>query len=480
MLNRKTRKRILSILLALLVSFSMTFGYIALTFAEDDGYTQEESITEKADAEVYDVEGSNTSGSDSDGELAEDFENGTDLDANSSNKETETEEAIEEAIIASESSEIIPRKLVSSIKGSWLKSGDALINVRDLGKQSAGAYNVLQGSCSDGEEYVYCIFNIKSTDEIKIVKFRMSYDPAKPSDAKLQYVSASAVLSKAAHGNDMAYVKDPAGDGHDKILIITSTTGDRPSSYVDVFDPETMKEVGGITVKYWKDLGSCDQNCYPSDSTVAESKRRTLASLAGDKHGFSSIDYNEEKGLVVTTNKTDRDIMIFKPVWKGGNLSNLMLIRYIVQNKKNACSQGMICDEDYIYTCWSAQSGVLSGNILQIYDWQGNHVGDRKVSDSYELESMFCMKKGGKDNYFASFHHSYTYKYQEKQSYKVKWKKVTRKVKWKRVKKKGKWKWKYKKKRVWKYKTKYKMVDKTSIHRNAYCMSIGELTVDGE
>ncbi|MBQ0017889.1 MAG: hypothetical protein KBS63_01580 [Clostridiales bacterium] len=480
MKNTLLKNRILAGVTAILLVTAMVGGEFAIVFAEESGYTTEEQVMSNPDEALPDEEASDPEEPELDDSSAGSPEVALDVEGGSSDEELMTEEEYEEAEPASELTERIPRKLVSSIKGSWLKSGDALINVRDLGKQSAGEYNVLQGSCSDGEEFVYCIFNRKSTDGIKIVKFRMAYDPSKPSAAKLQYVSSSGVLAGAAHGNDMAYVKDPAGDGHDKILIITSTTGDRPSSYVDVFDPETMKEVGGITVKYWKDLGSCDQNCYPSDSTVAESKRRTLASLAGDKHGFSSIDYNEEKGLVVTTNKTDRDIMIFKPVWKGGNLSNLMLIRYIVQNKKNACSQGMICDEDYIYTCWSAQSGVLSGNILQIYDWQGNHVGDRKVSDSYELESMFCMKKGGKDNYFASFHHSYTYKYQEKQSYKVKWKKVTRKVKWKRIKKKGKWKWKYKKKRVWKYKTKYKMVDKTSIHRNAYCMSIGELTVDGE
>lgn len=478
--NTLLKNRILAGVMALLVAAAMVGADFAISFAEDEGCTSEELEVTNPDEEITDKYISNPEESEIDDDFTENPEVTSGVDENSPSEELMTGEDGEEAESASESTERAPRKLVSSIKGSWLKSGDTLVNVRALGKQSAGVYNILQGSCSDGEEYVYCIFNKKSTDGIKIVKFRITYSPSKPSDAKLQYVSSSAVLSGAAHGNDMTYVKNPMGDGHDRILIVTSTTGDRPSSYVDVFDPQAMKEVGGITVKYWKDLSSCDPNCYPSDSAVAKSKRRTLESLAGDKHGFSSIDYNEERDLVVTTNKTDRDIMIFKPVWKDGSLSKLKLTRYIVQNKKNACSQGVICDEDYIYTCWSAQSGVLSGNVLQIYDWEGNHVGDRKVSDSYEIESMFCMKNGGKDNYFATFHHSYTYKYQVKQSYKVKWKKVTKKVKWKKVKVKGKWKWKYKKKKVWKYKTKYRMVDKTSIHRNAYCMSLGELTVDGK
>lgn len=453
--------RILALLMTMLVTLSMVGSDFATVFAEEgqneDPVIDVEKTTDEATSE--EIEGYERIVND---ELVMTEESGEELlEKPDTDVFTETR--------------IVP---VDAINGKWINAEGSLLNVRATGKQTPDGYNVLQGSCSDGEKYVYCAFNNKSDDAVKIVKFLMTYDTENPEKVSLKYVNVSSKLTGIVHGNDMTYVKNPCGDGQDKILLITAARDGHSGNFVDVFDVDTFKEIGGKTYKYWNNLSYCDTNCYPENSSIEPGQRKTLKTLVGDHHGFANIDYNATSKRIVMTCKTDRDLLVFEPVWKNGTLYDMRLRRYIVLDKINATAQGICCDDDYIYTCWSAEAGVMSGNILQIYDWKGNHICDRNITNSYELESLFRMDSDEAANYYATFHHSYQSPYQAKEAYKEKWKKVKRRVKWKKVKVKGRWKWKYKKVKVWKYKTKYRTVTKYHIYRNAYMMSLGELTRD--
>lgn len=353
--------------------------------------------------------------------------------------------------------------LVNSVKRKWVtKSGDA-INLRSIAKCTSGKFGILQGSCSDGGKYAYFAFNRKSDDAVKVVKMKVTFNKTNPALTTFKFVKSTPVLKHICHGNDMAYVKNAGGSGMDRIIIITSSTGGKNGCYLGILDPATMTEIGGKVYKYWADMSECDPAAYPSDTNVKKSKRRSLEGLVGDHHGYSTIAYDEESGLFAATVKSDRDILVLKPKWKNGNLTKLSLLKYRRQNKINATSQGIDCDENFIYTCWSPMANVLGTNLIQVYDWDGEHVGDIDMGNAYEFESLFRIKNGSKSSYYASFYHSYVKAYKVKKKYKVKWKKVKKKVN-------GKWK------KVWKYKTKYRKVTKYKIVRNAYCMSIGALS----
>lgn len=354
-------------------------------------------------------------------------------------------------------------ELVDSITCKWVTRNSDAINLRSLAKFKSGNFGILQGTCSDGGRYAYFAFNRKSDDAVRVVKMKVTFNKKDPSKTTFKYVSRTPVLKYICHGNDMAYVHNAGGSGKDRILIITSSTGGKNGCYIGMIDPASMKEIEGKVYKYWSDLSKCDTNAYPADTTVKKKNRRTMESLVGDHHGYSTIAYDKDSGLIAATVKTDRDLLILKPSWKNGNLSKVTLLRYIRQNKINATSQGIDCDSDFIYTCWSPMYGKLDTNLIQVYDWDGEHVGDINMGAGYEFESLFRINNGGKSYYYASFYHSYVKAYKAKQKYKVRWKKVRKKVN-------GKWK------KVWKYKTKTRWVTKYKTVRNSYCMSIGQLT----
>jgi len=325
---------------------------------------------------------------------------------------------------------LTPPSLIKRLQAIWAKKSGKLYSVRAAAKRKSNTYGILQGSCTDGNKYVYFAFNRPSDDAVKVVKMRISFNELNPAKTRLTYVKATKRLRGIAHGNDMAYVKNAGGSGRDKILIITSESGGRDGAYIGMIDVKTMKEDGGKVYKYWKNLSEASEVAYAPDTNVKKRKRRTMESLVNDRHGYSTIAYNKKKDLVITTNKTDRDIMILRPVWKltEGNtnveLKKLVLQRYIRQNKNNATSQGIDIDDNYIYTAWSPMSGKLSRNILQIYDYEGKHIGDKVVSGNYELEDIFHLGKGKNAKYFGVFYTSYYETYKVKVN--KKWKKKTR------------------------------------------------------
>ena len=468
--NISKNKRILSIFIAMLVALSFTFGDILAVWA-DAG-----EVSADAAAEVYEDTDEASSGVASLEErlyyeqAAMDAFSPEDGDSSADAEETETN---------------FITRLLNTIKGKWITNGSNLLNLRSAAKRTSEKYGILQGCCTDGQNYVYFAFNRKSDDRVKVVKMRITENQEDPSKVSLKYVACTETLSRIRHGNDMAYVKNAGGSGLDRILIITSNSGGKSGTYIGMIDVASMKELKGKSFNYWSDLSECDPECYPADTTVKTSKRKTLEELVGDHHGYSTIAYNEKTDLIAATVKTDRDLLILRPVWTAeGKLSALKLQRYIRQNKNNATSQGIDADDNFIYTVWSAMAGKLDANILQVYDWEGNHIGDRTIGKSYEMESVFHLGEGSDARFYATFYNSYVRYYKVKQKYKVKWKKVKKKykvkvkVKIKKGKNKGKYKYKYKTKtkKVWKYKTKYRYITKSTIERDAHIMYLGPLT----
>ena len=319
--------------------------------------------------------------------------------------------------------------LKGKISGTWMTSGKEVTNIRDI----AG------------------------------FKLKMTADPKNPKNVKYKLVKTSKVLTGIRHGNDMAYISDPSGKRKDMILINTARTDEIHPCYIGFIDPATLSEKGGGVFRYWSDLSKCDTRAYPSDTKVADKKRKTMEDLVADHHGYSNLAYSPERDLIIAELKTDRDFVILKPEWNSdGTLRKVTLLRYIRQNKINATSQGIDCDKDYIYTGWSALSGVLDKNIIQVYDWEGRHIGSRDVTYAYELENIFHTGKGASAVFQANFGAKYYEKYTVKKKVRVKWKKVRKKVN-------GKWK------KVWKYKKKKRKVTQYRLTRDAFSMYLGKI-----
>lgn len=353
--------------------------------------------------------------------------------------------------------------LRDNIKSYWMMSGQKMFNIRKKAKIKENTFDILQGSCTDGKKYAYFVFCRKRDDKVRIVKMRMIKDPGNPAKIKYRFVKKSKVLKGIRHGNDMAYVSDPSGKRRDMIIINTSATDDKNPCYLGFIDPKTLTEVGGNVFKYWRGSKDCDTNAYAPDSTVPEQERLTLEQMLTDHHGYSNIAYCAEKDLLVAEVKTDRDLIIMKPTWNlDGTLGKVTLLKYIRQNKINATSQGIDCDKKYIYTVWSPMAGVLDRNIIQVYDWEGNHIGDREVSQAYEMENLFHTGTGRKAVFRAGFNDIHYAGYTVKKKVRVRWKKVRRKVD-------GEWK------KVWKYRTKTKKITKYKLVRDSYGLYLGRL-----
>lgn len=390
-------------------------------------------------------------------------------------------------VVFSDEPESYPKAaLKTSVNGIWMRDGSKLFSLKKASKNTTDGFGVLQGGCSDGENYAYFAYTRKSDDATKIVKMRI-VPGSTPEKTKYKYVSSTAVLTGVTHGNDLTYVKNAGGSGRDKIYVINSVRNSNPSYYISTIDVSTMREEGGKSYRYWRDLSECDPDPYPADSDVRASKRKTLETLVGEHRGYSNIAYDADRDMFAALLKGSRDLIILRPVWVNGELSDLKLLKYARQNKINATSQGMDVDSSYIYTGWSPESGRLNKNILQIYDWEGNHVGDRTLSSNYEFENIIHTGKGSEARFYANFYRSYYEYYKVTKTKKVKWKKVKKRVRVRRTKKvkkkvrgKTKWVkkrvWRWKTKKVWKYKKKRYKVTKKRFVRDSYGMYLGNMT----
>ena len=365
-------------------------------------------------------------------------------------------------IVIFSTSSVLAASLPSSPSKSWIynANGTTKTNVRKVAGSSPTGYNVLQGSCNDGNGNFYFAFMSKSDEQIKIAKMQLV-------DGKFVLVQKTGVLD-IYHGNDMTYIPNAGGiQGNDKILITNN-----PNIYtITVFDVATMQVEGSFTYKYYKETNWDDCKFYvegkliepkdevaksyvydPSaDAEEEEDDEYCLEDYTCEHHGFSNIAYNPENGKLVSGITGCHDLIIYDLKYSNGQFS-VKPEAYIIQERIESTFQGMDCDSNYIYMVWSPGNGIIT-NRIYVYDWKGKKKKRYIIDETYEMESLSHVGS----TFYAGYHHSFIYKWTEKVKKKYKWKKV--------------WNEDHTEK-IWKYKTKTVKVKHSQRRRNAYIKQI--------
>lgn len=300
--------------------------------------------------------------------------------------------------------------------------------IYELNKAAAkdlGTYTVLQGSCTDGNHGYYMMYS-KSKKNCRILKTNLA-------DNRKVKLSGPLPLD---HGNDATF-NENTGE------IVVANYDPHPRR-LTVVDSNTLRVKRKVDVK------------------IPQSLPGATASRLQSVKGFSSVAYcAERKQYVVRIQKSNNYLLLQE---------NLKPVRYIKVNKSDSeLNQGIDADADYIYGVKSPKSGKF--NTVTVYDWKGKFQFQTRVTQQYEMESLFHVGR----TFYVGMYHSY-YKTYTKTAYKTCYR--TYKVKWKKVNGKWKYKTKYRYRKVrykvkwekvhgkWKYKTRTKKVRIT--YRKAY------------
>lgn len=328
----------------------------------------------------------------------------------------------------------------AAIDFGWIPEDSAqMTNVRELAGLKPTKYNVMQGSCSDGNNLFYFAFSNKSNDHILVAKMKLV-------NGNFVMVSKSKPFN-THHGNDMTYIHNLGGiSGNDKILITNSLSGH--TNNITVFDVRSMKPKSKpIVCKYWEKHPDCV--LYKSGIRYEDSEQ--LNSLLMEKHGFSAIAYDERNHRLVLGLSAKHDLMIFDLKYKKGTIK-LNPTAYIVQFRTDSTFQGIDCDSDYIYSCWSPKANISKDNMIYKYTWQGRLISGSFIDRTYELESLSHINQNGSTEFFATYHHSYKYCYTTTKKIKIKekvWDETHTKM-------------------TWNYRTEIVTTDHKKTKRNAY------------
>lgn len=369
-------------------------------------------------------------------------------------------------IVCFSASSVSAAALPDNVSSSWVynSNGTTKTNVRKVAGLSATGYNVLQGSCNDGNGKFYFAFMKKSTGRVIIVEMQYEND-------KFTFVKKSGALD-VQHGNDLTYIPNAGGiDGNNKILITNHEDG--YMHHLRVFDVATMKVEDILVCKYWNECDNCDLYVHGKymDPTIAvepepiwdvddasddseeeeEEEPPCIEDYVDEHHGFSNLAYNPETGKLAAALTGVHDLMIFDLKYENGKF-HMIPKAYLDQKRDEATIQGLDCDSQHIYSIWSAGGGY-SGNRLVVYDWKGIRNKRYTIDCTYEIESISHVGS----TFYAGYHHSFIYNWATKEKKKVKWKKVWNKAHTKKV---------------WKYKTKTVKVKHSELRRNGYIKKI--------
>ncbi len=207
-------------------------------------------------------------------------------------------------------------------------------------------YTVQQGAATDGK-FAYFILENQDEDLCSLWKV----------DMETWEVVDKAFGLALDHGNDMTYNPNTG-----RLVAVHN----KPHySWVSIINPETLE----------------------IEQTLVTST------------GMRSIAYSAERDQYA--------------VGLAGNVHFALLdsdFRYIAKIKcqdPGLTTQGMDCDENHVY--FPLYNRVTGENIVSIYDWEGNFVGDIPMEDNgLEVEAMFNFE----GNYYASYYGqgSHTYR----------------------------------------------------------------------
>lgn len=288
-----------------------------------------------------------------------------------------------------------------------------------------GTYMVLQGACTDGTHGYYMMYS-KSKKNCRILKTNLA-------DNQKVKLSGPLLLD---HGNDATFNEDTG-----EIVVANYEPHPRRLTLVD---SNTLRVKRIVDVK------------------IPQSLPGATPSRLQSVKGFSGVEYcAERKQYVVRIQKSNNYLLLQE---------DMKPVRYIKVNKSDSeLNQGIDADANYIYGVKSPKKGKF--NTVTAYDWKGKYQFQTKVTQQYEMESLFHVG----DTFYAGMYHSY-YKTYTKTTYKTCYR--TYRVKWKKVNGKWKYKTKYRYRKVrykvkwkkvhgkWKYKTRTKKVRVT--YRKAY------------
>lgn len=202
-------------------------------------------------------------------------------------------------------------------------------------------YSVMQGGCTDGT-YVYYVMEDQSVEGSidELVKIRIS-------DWSIVRVSTNIDIS---HGNDMTY--------NSKTKKIIAVHHKPNFNTISIINPETLKVESDIVIE--NEIYSIAYN---------EAADQYAAGICGTQ-SFAVMD---------------RDFEVL-------NICPCIATGYT--------SQGMDCDDTYVYFIQSAPYNI--DNIIVVYDWDGNYIKTIKVNVALEGESLCHVGS----TFYANFHSS--------------------------------------------------------------------------
>ncbi|MCD8046260.1 MAG: hypothetical protein LUE90_06455 [Clostridiales bacterium] len=222
---------------------------------------------------------------------------------------------------------------VNNLTAATLSSDYVTISAED-------GYTTMQGACSDGT-YAYLLMQNADTNYCRLYKYKIS-------DWSL--VGSGDI--KVYHGNGITY-NSITGQ-----LIVAHNVGDYTG--ISFVDPDSLAVTGTQKLSW------------------------NICSLTYDASG-------NRYALSVSTSSSTHVIRILDE-----SFNQTAYITYTQPSDTygvDASRQNIACDSNYIYMTYTSST---SGNVelILVFDWNGNRIGDFRVSSTMENEAMFCDASG--------------------------------------------------------------------------------------
>lgn len=248
-------------------------------------------------------------------------------------------------------------------KTTLITKNNAFFDVRKESGQELYGYDIFQGSCTDGQNGYYVLYN-KNNETCKIAKVRLSDN---------EVVKVSGVLN-IHHGNDLTY------NSKTKTILAVHMTG--TSKAIAMIDPVTLR------------LERNQNIVIPSRLSGATSYR--LKKITG----FNAIAYDKSKDRYVLRIRNTGDYLI-----TDGKLRPKKYVRPSVKKYSQRVYAGLDVMNGYIASAQaSSNTGTFTRyNVIQLHDWNGKYKGCINVKKGHEMESVF--NSNGKA--YATFYHEY-------------------------------------------------------------------------
>lgn len=205
-------------------------------------------------------------------------------------------------------------------------------------------------------------------------------------DAKLKYTTAQGACT----------------DG--KYAYIALNNGSTTILKYDAYSYKLVKKRGGLSLNHANDMAYnrltdtivvCNNSPNYDTISFLDPDTLTVTGTKKIKHKIYSIAYNEYRNCYVVGLSGGYDFAILD--------SDFKLIKKHKGYKSGYLRQGADCDDNFLYF---AQSGS-GGNLIVIYDWNGNFVDTVRLQKSLEMENIYHIG----NTFFTTLHYYGNYVY---------------------------------------------------------------------